>query len=67
MAPVDGFWGQPTSTLDWCESNYDVNSYIAEFCKSDRRASLPPPPPPLSEDIGTGCRRCDALAGVEFH
>ena len=19
-----GFWGQPTSTLDWCENNYEV-------------------------------------------
>ena len=27
MAPVEnhmGFWGQPTSTLDWCENNYEV-------------------------------------------
>ena len=23
MAP--GFWGSPTSTLDWCEKNYEVN------------------------------------------
>ncbi|CAH0475029.1 unnamed protein product [Peronospora belbahrii] len=26
-----GFWGPPTSTIDWCESNYTYNYYIAEF------------------------------------
>lgn len=29
-APV-GFWGPPTSTIDWCETNYEHNYYIAEF------------------------------------
>lgn len=38
MAPLvdtdyDGFWGAPTSTIDWCESNYQVSHYLAEFCK----------------------------------
>lgn len=28
-----GYWGKPTSTLDWCEYNYEVNFYIAEFCE----------------------------------
>ena len=28
-----GFWGLPTSTLDWCEENYATTHYIAEFCK----------------------------------
>ncbi|KAL4657325.1 alkaline ceramidase 3-like [Arapaima gigas] len=26
-----GFWGSPTSTLDWCEENYFVSNYVAEF------------------------------------
>lgn len=33
MAPAQGFWGEPTSTLDWCEENYEVSYYIAEFCE----------------------------------
>ncbi|XP_063162026.1 alkaline ceramidase 3 isoform X2 [Candoia aspera] len=34
MAPTGdraGYWGPPTSTLDWCEENYVVSSYVAEF------------------------------------
>lgn len=36
MAPVEdqvsvGFWGAPTSTMDWCEGNYQVTPFIAEF------------------------------------
>jgi dihydroceramidase len=26
-----GYWGQPTSTIDWCEANYETTTYIAEF------------------------------------
>ena len=37
MAPLeisyDGFWGKPTATIDWCEANYEVTHYIAEFCE----------------------------------
>lgn len=33
MAPIvsSGVWGSVTSTIDWCERNYDVNQYMAEF------------------------------------
>ncbi|XP_066555671.1 alkaline ceramidase 3 isoform X1 [Amia ocellicauda] len=34
MAPAadrPGYWGRPTSTLDWCEDNYAVSFHIAEF------------------------------------
>jgi dihydroceramidase len=27
---ADGFWGPPTSTIDWCEENYVVSGYVAE-------------------------------------
>uniref|UniRef100_A0A8B9SU42 Alkaline ceramidase n=1 Tax=Anas platyrhynchos TaxID=8839 RepID=A0A8B9SU42_ANAPL len=36
MAPAadrEGYWGPPTSTLEWCEENYAVSYYIAEFCE----------------------------------
>ncbi|OBA19991.1 alkaline phytoceramidase [Metschnikowia bicuspidata var. bicuspidata NRRL YB-4993] len=26
----NGFWGAPTSTIDWCEENYVVSPYVAE-------------------------------------
>lgn len=26
-----GYWGPPTSTVDWCEANYAHNHYIAEL------------------------------------
>jgi len=37
MAPLttssnkEGFWGEVTSTIDWCEENYAVTSFLAEF------------------------------------
>lgn len=40
MAPAadrEGYWGPTTSTLDWCEENYAVTWYIAEFCECGRQ------------------------------
>ena len=35
MAPINyGIWGKPTATIDWCEENYVVTQFIAEFCMS---------------------------------
>jgi dihydroceramidase len=30
-ASIQGFWGAPTSTVDWCEANYQHSFYICEF------------------------------------
>lgn len=38
--PMLGYWGRPTSTLDFCEENYIVNFYMAEFCKPQREIPL---------------------------
>ncbi|KAH0500218.1 Alkaline ceramidase 3 [Microtus ochrogaster] len=37
MAPAgdrEGYWGPTTSTLDWCEENYAVTLFVAEFWRS---------------------------------
>ncbi|CAH1399152.1 unnamed protein product [Nezara viridula] len=32
MPPVNnGYWGEPTATIDWCEENYVYSYYIAEM------------------------------------
>lgn len=28
---VDGYWGPVTASIDWCEDNYAVTFYVAEF------------------------------------
>ena len=30
----DYFWGPVTASIDWCEENYVVTRYIAEFCNT---------------------------------
>lgn len=47
MAPAadrEGYWGTPTSTLEWCEENYAVSYYIAEFCEWPLRPRFLPRP-----------------------
>jgi dihydroceramidase len=48
MAPVEkdfeGFWGKPTATIDWCEANYEVTYYIAEFWNTISNFFLIVPP-----------------------
>ncbi|KAJ1954412.1 hypothetical protein EC988_002450 [Linderina pennispora] len=36
MAPIhtQGYWGDVTSSMDWCEGNYEWTPYIAEFFNS---------------------------------
>lgn len=28
---MHGYWGNRTATIDWCENNYEITHYIAEF------------------------------------
>jgi len=47
MAPTSsvlGYWGKPTATIDWCERNYEVSFYVAEWWNtiSNLMIILPP-------------------------
>ncbi|KAL4220740.1 Alkaline ceramidase 3 [Mactra antiquata] len=42
MAP--GYWGLPSSTIDWCEENYAVSHFIAEFWNTVSNVSMILPP-----------------------
>ncbi|EGV63487.1 alkaline ceramidase ydc1 [Yamadazyma tenuis] len=33
-----GYWGDITSTIDWCEENYVVSDYVAEFLNTTTNA-----------------------------
>nr|XP_018907790.1 PREDICTED: alkaline ceramidase 3 [Bemisia tabaci] len=39
-----GYWGRPTSTVDWCEKNYEFSIYVAEMSNtiSNLMMILPP-------------------------
>ena len=39
-----GYWGKPTSTLDWCEKNYVITHYVAEFWNTVTNLSMIIPP-----------------------
>ncbi|KAK9472471.1 ceramidase [Dipodascopsis tothii] len=36
--PATGYWGPQTSTIDWCEENYVVSTYIAEAVNTTTNA-----------------------------
>lgn len=38
--PETGYWGTPTSTIDWCEENYVVSHYIAEIVNTTSNAAF---------------------------
>ncbi|XP_054269156.1 alkaline ceramidase 3-like [Macrosteles quadrilineatus] len=47
MAPTSniiGYWGKQTATIDWCERNYEVSFYVAEWWNtiSNLMIILPP-------------------------
>ena len=39
-----GYWGTPSSTINWCETNYEVSYYIAEFWNTITNLGMIIPP-----------------------
>ncbi|KAI9302961.1 alkaline ceramidase 3-like protein [Cunninghamella echinulata] len=37
---IQYYWGEPTSTIDWCEENYAFSPYIAEFINTTTNLSF---------------------------
>ena len=46
----DGYWGDTTATLDWCEQNYEVQG-VAFSCRSSTVDQIWPLPSVLSAKI----------------
>ena len=44
MSHAHGYWGPVTSNIDWCESNYEVTYYIAEFWNTLTTVAMILPP-----------------------
>jgi dihydroceramidase len=47
MAPnpnLTGYWSPSTATLDWCENNYEVTKYVAEFWNTLSNLAMIVPP-----------------------
>ncbi|KAI8069598.1 ceramidase [Gongronella butleri] len=40
LAQKDYFWGPTTSTIDWCEENYALSPFIAEFVNTTTNTSF---------------------------
>jgi dihydroceramidase len=38
--PPPGFWGAPTSSVDWCEANYHYFPYVCEFFNTTSSLAL---------------------------
>ena len=41
---IVGYWGKPTSTIDWCEKNYVTSYYLAEFWNTITNLGMIIPP-----------------------
>jgi len=37
---ASGFWGPPTSSIDWCETNYAQSRFVAEWFNTTSSLAL---------------------------
>ena len=56
-----GFWGVPTATIDWCEQNYAVTPYVAEFFNTVSSLAMV-----VAGVVGAGRRDMDGRVRVAF-
>jgi dihydroceramidase len=40
VQPTPGFWGPPTSSVDWCEANYEHSRFVAEWFNTTSSLAL---------------------------